>query len=63
MLRYPELRCKGADTSVVVRWLTALVEAHDIQNADLATLLWASNSVGDTHVLSYLLDGGGRPAS
>ena len=51
---YPEIRCKGYDTYVVLRWLVEDILPNHVGSIDdnLATALWSADSV-----LSLLMDG------
>ena len=41
---YPEVRCKGYDTFLILRWLASEVQLQDCGDDRLATVLWASDA-------------------
>ena len=43
-LKYPELKCKGYDTYIVLKWLVEEVTLQDCGNDLLACALWAADS-------------------
>ena len=43
-LKYPELKCKGFDTYVALKWLVEEVTQQECGNSFLACALWSANS-------------------